>query len=126
MSQDIVADALNIIRNGKKSRKESVKISKISNMLIEILKIMKQRGAVKKYKIDTKEKTIEVDLGDFFECRVVKPRFSVKKDGIEKYIRRYLPARGMGTLIISTNEGLMTHEEAQEKSLGGSVIAYFY
>ena len=60
MSQDIVADALNMIRNSKKARKEIVKINRISNLLIEILKIMKQEGAIKKYKINSKEKYIEI------------------------------------------------------------------
>ena len=126
MSQDILADALNAIRNAKRARKENVRIGKVSKLLIEVLKIMKQRGAVKKYKIDTRGKSVEVSLGEFFECKVVKPRFSVKKDQIEKYRRRYLPARNIGTLIISTSKGLMIHEEAIEKGMGGGLIAYFY
>jgi len=126
MSQDIVADALNMMRNAKKARKEIVKINRISNLLIEILKIMKQVGAVKKYKINSKEKIIEVTLGEFFECKAIKPRFTVKKDQIEKYRRRYLPARDLGIIIVSTNKGLMTHKEAQEEKTGGSLIAYFY
>ena len=52
MSQDIVADALNMIKNKKNVKKETVVISRISNLLIEILKIMKQEGAIKKYKIN--------------------------------------------------------------------------
>jgi len=87
---------------------------------------MKQKGAVKKYKIDTKGKFVEVSLGDFLDCRAVKPRFSVKKDQIEKYRVRYLPARNVGTVIISTGKGLMSHDEATEKGMGGSVLAYFY
>jgi len=126
MSQDIVADALNMIRNTKKARKEIVKIKIISNLLIEVLKIMKQKGAIKKYKIDSKEKFIEVTIGDLSECKAIKPRFSADKTQIEKYRRRYLPARDLGTMIISTNKGLMTHEEAQEEKIGGSLIAYFY
>jgi len=126
MSQDILADALNSMRNAKRARKESVQIDRVSKLLIEVLKIMKQRGAVKKYKIDTKGKSVEVSFGEFFECKVVKPRFSAKKDQIEKYRRRYLPARNVGTVIISTGKGLMTHEEAAEKGMGGSLIAYFY
>jgi small subunit ribosomal protein S8 len=126
MSQDIVADGLNMLRNAKKAGKETVKISRISNLLIEVLKIMKQEGAIKKYKIDSKEKTLEVTLGDLFECKSVKPRFSCDVSQIEKYRRRYLPARDIGVLIISTNKGLMTHEEAQEEEIGGCVVAYFY
>ena len=126
MSQDIVADALNMIRNAKKARKDSVKINRISNLLVEILKIMKQEGAIKKYKIDSKNKTIEISIGNLSECKAIKPRFTVRKDEIEKYRRRYLPARDIGVVIISTNKGLITHEEAFEEKIGGSLIAYFY
>ncbi|MCK5043551.1 30S ribosomal protein S8 [Candidatus Pacearchaeota archaeon] len=126
MSQDIVADALNMIKNAKKARKNSIKISRISNLLIEILKIMKQKEAIKKYKINSKEKSIDITIGDLSECRAIKPRFSVNKTQIEKYRRRYLPARNMGTLIISTNNGLMTYEETLEEKIGGCLIAYFY
>ena len=126
MSQDVVADALNMMRNAKKARKETVKIERVSKVLTEILKIMREKGAVQKFKIDSKGRYIEVTLGDFFTCKAIKPRFTVKKGDIEKYRRRYLPARNLGTVIVSTNKGLMSHEEAQEKSQGGSLIAYFY
>ena len=126
MSQDIVADALNMIRNAKMARKESIEIMRMSNLLIEVLKIMKQKNAIKKYKINPKEKSVEVTIGEISECKAIKPRFTIQKNDIEKYERRYLPARGMGTIIISTNKGLMTHEEAQEEGIGGSLIAYFY
>lgn len=126
MSQDIVADALNMMRNAKKAKKETIKIDRISNLLIEILKIMKQKGAIKKYKIDGKEKSVEITFGELFECKAIKPRFSVDKAQIERYRRRYLPSRNFGTLVISTNKGLITHEEAQEEKIGGCLIAYFY
>ena len=126
MSQDIVADALNMIRNVKKARRETVQIKKISDLLIEILKIMKQKGAIKKYKIDTKDRSIEVTIGELSECKAIKPRFTVNKDQVEKYVRRYLPARNLGTMIVSTNKGLMTHTEAQEEKTGGCLIAFFY
>ena len=126
MSHDIVADALNMIRNAVKAKKGTVKVKRISNLLIEILKIMKQEGAIKKYKINSKDKSIEITIGELSECKSIKPRFSAKKDQIEKYRRRYLPARDLGIMIISTNKGLITHEEAFEEKIGGSLIAYFY
>ena len=126
MAQDIVSDALNMMKNAKKAGKEEIVITRISNLLIEILKIMKEKGAIKKYKIKIKEKSLEVSLGEFSECRAIKPRFTVKKDQIEKYRRRYLPARNIGTVVISTNKGLITHEEAAEENIGGCLIAYFY
>ncbi len=87
---------------------------------------MKEKGVIKKYKIDGKEKSIEVALGEFTECRAIKPRFTADKSQIEKYRRRYLPARNLGTIIISTNKGLMTHEEAFAEGIGGILVAYFY
>ena len=126
MSQDTVADALNMIKNAKKARKESIDVKKMSNLLIEILKIMKQKNAIKKYKINPKEKNVEITIGEISECKAIKPRFTVEKGEIEKYERRYLPARGIGTIIVSTNKGLMTQEEAKEEGIGGSLIAYFY
>lgn len=126
MSHDVVADGLNMMLNAKKAGKENVKIMRISNLLIEILKIMKQKDAIKKYKINPKDKSVEITIGDLIQCKSVKPRFSCDVAQIEKYRRRYLPARGVGTMIISTNKGLMTHEEALEEGTGGCVIAYFY
>ena len=126
MSQDIVADALNMIKNAARAGKKTVKVQRISNLLIEVLKIMKAKRAIKTYKIDGKEKSLAVTLNDLTECKSIKPRFTVKKGDIEKYMRRYLPARGMGTIIVSTNNGLMTHDEAMEENIGGCLIAYFY
>ena len=126
MSHDVVADALNMMRNASKARKEELVITKISNVLVEILKIMKQKGAIKKYKINPKEKSVEVSLGDLTECKAIKPRFTVQKTEIEKYRRRYLPARNVGTMIVSTSKGLMTNEEAEQEGAGGCLIAYFY
>lgn len=126
MSHDVVADALNMIKNAKISGKENVKINRISNLLIEILKIMKQEGAIKRYRIDADDKSIQLTIGDLFECKAIKPRFTVKKEDIEKYRRRYLPSTKIGILIISTNKGLITHEEAEKEKIGGCLIAYFY
>ncbi len=126
MSHDVVADGLNMIKNARDAKREGVKINRISNLFIEILKIMKQEGLIKKYKIDPKEKSIEITIGNLMDCKAIKPRFTVTKSQIEKYRRRYLPSRNLGTVVVSTNKGLMTHKEAQEEGIGGCLIAYFY
>lgn len=126
MSQDVVADGLNMIRNAKRAKEKVVTIKRISKLFIEILKIMKQKGVVERYKLDKSGKTAEITIGELIECKAIKPRFSVDKTDIEKYKRRYLPARNIGTMIISTNKGLMTHEEAEKEQTGGCLIAYFY
>ena len=126
MSQDTIADALNMIRNAKKARKNTVKVKRISNPLIDILKIMKEKNAIKKYKINSKDQSMEITLSDIVDCRAIKPRFTVKTDQIERYRRRYLPARNIGFVLVSTSKGLMTHDQAQEENIGGCLVAYFY
>jgi len=126
MSQDIISDALNMIMNAKKSGKKEVAIARYSKFLLEILNIAKKAGYIEKCEIDEKEKKLIVHIGELNECRAIKPRFFVMVPEIEKYIRRYLPARNFGIIIVSTSKGLLTHEEAQEKKIGGSLIAYFY
>ena len=126
MSQDITADALNMMRNAKKVGKNEIEVKIVSNLLIEVLKIMKQKEAIKGYKINLKTNSIKIRLGTFFECKSIKPRSRVGKKDIEKYKRRYLPARNLGTILISTNKGLLTHEEAEKEGIGGCLIAFFY
>lgn len=75
---------------------------------------------------DEKTNAIKVEIGKLNECKAIRPRFYVTVKEIEKYVRRYLPARDFGYVIISTNKGLLTHNEAIEKNIGGSLIAYFF
>ena len=54
--------------------------------------------------------------------KIVQPELkSLIHDG-----HRYLPAVGVGTLIVSTPQGVMSHSEAQEKKLGGRLIGFVY
>ncbi|MEM4843137.1 MAG: 30S ribosomal protein S8, partial [Ignisphaera sp.] len=41
-------------------------------------------------------------------------------------IRRYLPSRDIGILIISTSQGVISHKEAIEMKVGGILLAYVY
>jgi len=123
MSQDIVADILNQIMNAKKARKTSIVVNKNSKLLRKVLDIAKESGHID-YSVDGNELTINIkNLNEF---KAVKPRFTVSVKMINKYVRRYLPAKNFGFLIISTNKGLVRHPEAQEKNLGGCLIAYVY
>ncbi len=65
-------------------------------------------------------------FGRINDCKAVKPRFSVKVKGIEKYEKRFLPSRDLGLMILSTPKGIMTHMEAKEQDTGGRVLAYVY
>jgi len=68
-------------------------------------------------------------LGRINKCGVIKPRLPVKHSDLEKmphWLRRYLPSRDIGVLIISTPYGVMSHREAIDKRTGGILLAFVY
>ena len=123
MSQDIVADILNQIMNAKKAGKSEVIVKKHSKLLRNILDIAKESGYLD-YEINGIE--LKIIIHTINEIRAIKPRYTVSVSNINKYVRRFLPAKNFGTVIISTNKGLMRHEEAKENNLGGCIIAYMF
>ena len=123
MSQDIVADALNQIMNAKKARKTNVVIQKHSKLLKNILDIAKESGYLD-YEINGRE--LKVEIFKLNELKSIKPRYTVSVKNINKYVRRYLPAKNFGFVIVSTNKGLMKAESAEEQNLGGCLIAYMF
>ena len=128
MKSDIIPDALNTIMNAKKIEKTEVRINRISNFLISILEMMKKQKHID-FEVKDKDEPkpyVVVKILKLNVCKAIKPRYSVTVDRVEKYLRRYLPSRNFGTLIVSTNKGLMSHEDASKNNLGGSLIAYYY
>jgi small subunit ribosomal protein S8 len=65
-------------------------------------------------------------LGRINRCGVISPRYSVGKTSYTRWERQYLPAFAVGILIVSTPQGVMSHNEAQEKGLGGRLVGYVY
>lgn len=124
MSQDRVSDGLNQMMNAVRARKSSVTLKHHSKLLLSILAIAKLKGYVKSYKVENNQLKIEIDKLN--KCNAIKPRFVVQTEDMDKYVRRYLPAKNLGIIIVSTSQGLMTHQTAQDKNLGGSLIAYIY
>jgi small subunit ribosomal protein S8 len=123
MSIDIISDTLNNLMNAKKAGKTNIVVTRTSKLLMNVLDIMKRYGYID-YNLE--EGKLTIDLKEISECKAIKPRYAVNKKNIEKYIRRYLPARNFGFVIVSTSKGLMTHDEAKENKIGGSLVAYVF
>lgn len=123
MSQDIVADGLNQIMNAKKARKSNVLLDKHSKLLKHILDIAKENDLLN-YEVQGKK--IKIEIKDLNAITAIKPRYTVPVKKINFYVRRYLPAKDFGFIILSTNQGLMNHKKAEEENLGGCLIAYMY
>jgi len=125
MSQDIVADGLNQVMNAKRVQKQELTIKRYSKVLLNLFEMMKAKGHID-FEADVDTKTVKVSILKLNECKAIKPRYYVAVGGIDKYLRRFLPSRNFGTLVISTNKGMLSHKEAVKGNLGGSVVAYFY
>jgi small subunit ribosomal protein S8 len=123
--QDILSNNLNEIMNAKKANKKEIFVTRFQKLFIKVLEIMKQKEYLD-YEVDEKSKKIKIKIQNLNETKAIKPRFYVTIGEIEKYVRRYLPARDYGYLIISTSKGLMTQDVALEKGIGGVLISYFY
>lgn len=127
MAQDIVSDGLNQIMNTLAVGKTEVRIKRSSKLLVNLLEMMKKKGHIDfVVEGDEKKPEIVVKIIKLNECRAIKPRYFVSVSEIDKYLRRFLPSRKFGVLVVSTNKGLMTHLESEEQNLGGALIAYFY
>jgi small subunit ribosomal protein S8 len=110
--------------NAKRAGKAAITLKAHSKLLLSILAIAKLKGYIKSYKTDGVQLTVEI--GKLNGCNAIKPRYFVAVEDIEKYTKRYLPAKNIGILIITTNQGLMTHQTALEKNIGGGLLAYIY
>lgn len=126
---DPISDALTNMKNSENATKEFFSFRPASRLLGEILKIMKTQGYIKEFELidDRREGTFKIILcGKINECKAIKPRYAVKKNDFEKFEKRYLPAKNVGIIIVSTPEGVITHTEAKNRGLGGRLLAYIY
>lgn len=64
--------------------------------------------------------------GRLNKCGVISPRFDVKLKDIETYMRNLLPSRQFGYIVLTTSGGIMDHEEARRKHLGGKILGFFF
>ena len=126
---DPLVNAMNTILIHEERHKSECIIAPASNLVGRVLRIIQSKGYVGEIEFidDGRHGKFRVQLfGRINDCKAVRPRFSVKVKDIEKYERRLLPSRDMGTLLISTPKGVMVHDEAKHQNLGGRVIAYVY
>jgi small subunit ribosomal protein S15Ae len=82
--------------------------------------------------------------GRLNKCGVISPRFNVQLTQIESWVNLLLPSRGFGIIILvcpnhlivesstevlvpkTTSSGILDHEEARRKNIGGKMLGYVY
>ena len=124
--QDPISDCLTRIRNGLMRGKDQVYIP-YSKLKFDLVNVLVNEGYLKSCsKSEEKSKpVIEVGLKYFNESPVIKELKRVSKPSLRKYSSASdLDAvkGGLGSFILSTNQGLMTDRDAKAKNVGGEIL----
>ena len=129
---DPIADMLTRIRNANTAKHDTVDIP-ASKMKIAIADILVNEGYIAKYDIveDGAFKTIRVTLkyGVDKNDKVITGLKRISKPGLRVYAdKENLPKvlGGLGTAILSTNQGVITDKEARKLGVGGEVLAFVW
>ncbi|HKZ45414.1 MAG TPA: 30S ribosomal protein S8 [archaeon] len=128
MLQDPLADALSTIKNAERIGKREC-ITRSSKLIKAVLKVMQEKGYIGAFEFidDGKSGKFKIDLkSKVIDCNVIKPRFSVMVEEFEKWEKRYLPAKNVGILILSTSKGVIDHNKSRELHTGGKLLAFVY
>ena len=129
---DPIADMLTRIRNANTAKHDTVDVP-ASKMKIAIADILLNEGYITKYDIveDGNFKTIRITLkyGVDKNEKVISGLKRISKPGLRVYASKEELPRvlgGLGTAIISTNQGVVTDKEARKLNVGGEVLCFIW
>ena len=126
---NILANLFTTLFNTEDRRKSSCVVLPTSKLAVEVLKTLKNEGYIGEFEqIDDKRGgkfKIQL-LAKISKCGAITPRFKVKKDEYNVWEQQYLPSYNRGMLLVTTNQGVMSHKEAANKNIGGFLIGYVY
>jgi small subunit ribosomal protein S8 len=129
MLNDPLANALSLMKNAELRGKGTCVIQPSSKLIGGVLTLLKEKGYVGEFEYidEGKAGVFQVKLqGNINNCGVIKPRYPIKRDELEKWESRYLPAQDFGLLILTTTKGIISHDEAKKNGIGGKLLAYVY
>jgi small subunit ribosomal protein S8 len=124
---DSISDLLTRIRNGVKSKKREVNIPSF-RLGIEVVKILKEEGYIKNYKVidDKKQGILNVTLKYSEDNRsVISGLKRVSTPGCRIYCTRDSVPKaldGLGLVIVSTSRGVMSGRACEDVGAGGEVL----
>ncbi len=129
MRQDLLNDALVTLRHADRDGRPHVELRPTSKLVAEVLRIFREHRYIEEFTFVPGGRGGLYDVAlarRINSCGVIKPRVAVSFEELERYESRFLPAQDFGLLILSTNRGLISHQQAREMKIGGRLLAYVY
>ncbi len=124
---DPIGDMLTRLRNGMKAGKPVVEVP-ASNLTENILSVLQREGYVrgfKKHELRKGVSNISVELKYHEEAPAIRELKRVSKPGRRVYSKTndLKPVyNGLGILILSTPQGVLSDVEARQNKVGGEII----
>jgi small subunit ribosomal protein S8 len=124
--QDPLADMFTRIRNAQMARKTKVEIPS-SSTKVDIAKVLQNEGFIAGYEVggEDKKPVLSVQL-KYFEGRPVIAEIQrVSRPGLRVYKgAKEIPRvkGGLGVMVVSTNQGVMSDRSARHSNVGGELI----
>ena len=125
---DPIADMLTRIRNANTAKHDTVDVP-ASKMKIAIADILVNEGYITKYDIVEEGNFITLKYGADKNEKVISGIKKISKPGLRVYAGKDELPRvlgGLGTAIISTNQGVITDKEARKLGVGGEVLCFVW
>jgi len=92
MLNDPLANALSLMKNAENKGKGTCVIQPSSKLIGGVLNLLKDKGYISEFEFvnDGKAGVFQVKLkGNINNCGVIKPRYPIKRDELDKWESRY-------------------------------------
>ncbi len=126
---NVLANLFVTLYNTEARRKSECIVLPTSKLAVKVLKTLEKEGYIGKFEYfdDNRGGKFKIQLlAKITKCGAITPRFKVKTTEYSDWEQRYLPSYNRGILLVTTNQGVMTHHEAVNKGIGGFLIGYVY
>ncbi|MFB3114323.1 MAG: 30S ribosomal protein S8 [Nitrosopumilaceae archaeon] len=126
---NVLANLFVTLYNNEARRKNECIVLPTSKLGVEVLKTLQKDGYIGEFERieDTRGGKFKIKLlAKITKCGAISPRFKVKKTEYQNWEQQYLPSYMRGMLLVTTNQGVMSHHDAVNKGIGGLLIGYVY
>ncbi len=128
-ASNVLANLFVTLYNNEARRKRECVVLPTSKLGVDVLETLKRDGYIGEFEhVDDKRggKFKIKLLAKITKCGAISPRFKVKTDEFNRWEQQYLPAYNRGMLLVTTNQGVMSHHDAVQRGIGGFLIGYVY